>query len=436
MALARAWEEVPIRLLTVRETGLALGLGGLLAAASTIAPGKAAADVVIDWNVIAINATAAPPNAILQSRVLAIVHAAVYDAVRGVDKKGAAYAVDVTAPAGTSVDAAAAAAAHGALVRLLPMQRPMLDAALNASLARIADGQGKTDGISIGTLIAEKSVALRQADGADAKVTFTPKTGPGHYQPTPPHHLPAILAHWGNVMPFVVRDRSGLAFNGPPAIDSSGFARDFEEIKSVGARNSTTRTADQTAAAIFWTVQTAVPWHAAARAVSAAKRLSIGENARLFALLSMATADSQIIGFDDKYKRPSWRPITAIRAAAKLDIPGLEGDSGWEPLTITPPHPDYPSAHCIFSGAAEAVLRAFFGSDEANVSVTGPGPFGVTRTYRTFSAMTQEVVDARVWSGIHFRTADRDGAEVGRKIGEIVMRDFPNSPDGTARIAR
>jgi hypothetical protein len=388
---------------------------------------RARADAVTDWNVIAVNATAVPPNSILQSRVLAIVHAAVYDAVRAVDQKSAAYAVDLKAPAGTSVDAAVAAAAHGALNRLAPAQRAMLEAALNAALAKIPDGQGKTDGIRIGSQIAEKIVALRSTDGSDAKVAFTPKPGPGLYQLTPPGFMPAILPQWGGVTPFVLRSRSGLEFKGPPAITSTEFARDFDEVKSVGARNSTTRTADQTAAAIFWVVQTGVPWFAAARAQSTAKNLSTSDNARLFALLSMATADSQIVGFNEKYGRPHWRPVTAIRAAVELNIPTLKGDPNWEPLLVTPPQPDYPSAHCIFSGAAEAVLRGFFGSDDVNVSVAFPAPFGVIRTYRKFSEMTAEVENARVWGGIHFRSADKDGTEVGRNIGTIVMRDFAKS---------
>jgi PAP2 superfamily len=388
------------------------------------------ADMVTDWNVTAVNATAVPPNSILQSRVLAIVHGAIYDAVRAVDQKGAPYAVDLKAPAGTSVDAAVAAAAHAALVRLAPTQRPMLDAALTAALAKIPDSQGKSDGISLGAQIGEKFVALRASDNADARATFTPKSGAGHYQLTPPGApMPAILVHWGGVTPFVLRSRDGLEFKGPPAVTSAEFARDFDEIKSVGARNSTSRTTDQTAAAIFWTIQTGVPWYAAARAASATKKLSVAENARLFALLTMATADSQIVGFGEKYQRPHWRPITAIRAAADPNIPTLKGDANWEPLLVTPPQPDYPSAHAIFSGAAEAVLRAFFGSDQVNVTVTYPGPFGVTRRYRTFSEMTQEVVDARVWGGIHFRTADTHGADVGRKIGEIVMREFPKPAD-------
>jgi hypothetical protein len=395
---------------------------------------RAQADMVTEWNVIALNATAVPPNAILQSRALAIVHGAIYDAVCAVDRKSGAYAIDLEAPAGTLVDAAVAAAAHGALVRLAPAQRPMLDAAMNVSLSNIPDGQGKVAGIALGGQIAEKIVALRSNDGADAKVAFTPKAGAGFYQLTPPQSLPAILPQWGAVTLFVLRSRTGLDLKGAPAMTTAQFARDFEEVKSVGARNSTTRTADQTAAAIFWIVQTAVPWHAAARAASSAKGLSLPENARLFALLTMASADSQIIAFEEKYQRPHWRPITAIRAATDLSIPALKGDAGWEPLLATPPHPEYPSAHAIFSGAAEAVLRGFFGSDDINVSVTAPGPFGVTRTYRKFSALTEEVENARVWGGIHFRSADVDGTEIGRKIGEIVMREFPSSPRKTMQL--
>jgi len=139
----------------------------------------------------------------------------------------------------------------------------------------------------------------------------------------------------------------------------------------------------------------------------------------------MATADSQIVGFAEKYRRPHWRPITAIRAAANLDIPTLRGDANWEPLLVTPQHPEYPSAHAIYSGAAEAVLRAFFGSDAVNVTVTYPGPFGHSRSYGRFSEITEEVDNARVWGGIHFRSADTHGSELGRKIGTIVTRDFP-----------
>jgi hypothetical protein len=383
------------------------------------------ADIVTDWNVIALNATLVPPNSVLQSRTLAIVHAAIYDAATAVEPKTSPYAVGVKAPPGASLEAAISAAAHGTLVRLVPAQRPMLDAAFNASLAKVADGPAKTDGVALGAQVAEKTVALRGSDGFDAKAAaFTAKPGSGLYQLTP-QSGPAILMQWGDVKPFVLRSMEGLEFKGAPDFGSADFARDFEESKSLGARNSTTRTADQTAAAIFWVVQTAVPWHAAARAASAAKGLSIPANARLFALLALATADSQIVAMREKYSRPHWRPVTAILAAAGSNIAGLKGDANWEPLLVTPPHPDYPSAHAMFSGAAETVLKTFFASDAVDVSVAFPAPFGVTRSYKTFSAITEEVDNARVWGGIHFRAADRDGSDMGRKIGAIVNRDFP-----------
>ena len=388
----------------------------------SVLTGKTAlADAVTDWNVIALNATTVPPNSVLQSRTLAIVHAAIYDAVRCIDQSRRPYAVNLSAPPGASVNAAIAAAAHGVLLRLAPGQRPMLDEALNAALSTVAPGQAKTDGIELGSKVAERMVAIRASDGADAHIAFVPKSGPGYYQLT---SGPAILVQWGNVKPFVLPTMEGLEFKGTPAPGSAEFARDFDEVKSVGARNSTTRTADQTAAAIFWVAQTAVPWHAAARAASAAKGLSVAENATLFVLLSLATADSQIVVMREKYGRPHWRPITAIRAAAGLDIATLKGDRTWEPLLVTPPHPDYPSAHAMFSGAAESVLKAFIGRDDVNVSVTFPAPFGITRTFGAFSQITEEVENARVWGGIHFRSADRDGSESGRKIGTMVMREF------------
>jgi hypothetical protein len=398
----------------------------LLAALAAACATTARADVVTEWNVIAIGATAMPPNSILQTRTLAIVHAAIYDALRAVDRSGAAYAIDIALEGDTSIDAAVAAAAHATLVRLAPASKATLDAALGAALAKLGDTPARRNGANLGAQVGERVVALRGGDGADTKVAFDAKPGVAAWVPTPPLSLPGILPQWGAVTPFVLHDAGGIEWPGPPRPGSAGFARDYEESKSLGARHSSTRSADQTAAAIFWTVQTAVPWHAAARAVSAAKGLSISENARLFAVLSMATADSQIVAFAEKYRRPHWRPITAIRSGVAADAaPALPRDANWEPLIGTPPHPEYPSAHAIFSGAAEAVLRVWLGGDDIDLSVTYPQVFGITRSWRRLSQITDEVGDARVWGGIHFRSADRDGIDVGRRIGAIVVRDFP-----------
>jgi hypothetical protein len=208
------------------RTGITRRLAALALATVCLLPiARVRADVVTDWNVIALNATAVPPNSILQSRTLAIVHGAIYDAARAVDRKSGAYAIDIDAPAGTSVDAAVVAAAHGTLVRLAPAERQMLDAALNVSLSKIADGQGKTEGTALGQQIAEKLVALRSTDGAAAKVVFTAKPGVGLYQFTPPHSLPAILAQWGSVTPFVLRSSVGLDLKGAPALTDGRSVR-------------------------------------------------------------------------------------------------------------------------------------------------------------------------------------------------------------------
>jgi hypothetical protein len=294
---------------------------------TTVCALNAQADVVTDWNVIALNATAVPPNSILQSRTLAIVHGAIYDAARAVDRKSGAYAVDAEAPAGFSVEAAVAAAAHAGLVRLAPAERAMLDAALNSSLSKIPDGQGKTDGITLGRQIAEKIVALRRTDGADAKIAFTPEPGAGLYQLTPPQLLPAILPQWGAVAPFVLRNRVGLDFKGAPAITTAQFAREFEEVKSVGARNSTTRTADQTAAAFSDRADSSSLACGRSRRICS-QGLSLSDNARLFALLSMASADRRS-SRSGKNTKPALAADHRHPSRLDLNSPALNGNAGW-----------------------------------------------------------------------------------------------------------
>jgi hypothetical protein len=401
-------------------TRSALSTAALLCAMNA----PAHADAVSDWNAVAIEATAIPPNSILQSRVLAIVHAAIYDAARAVTPEAPSYAIDAQRAGTISIDAAVAGAAREVLTRLAPSQGATIETAYQAALGKLPEGAGKANGLALGKEVAEKLLAIRAADGFDAKVEVTLKEGRGLYQVTPPHGLRPILSGWGRVKPFLVQ-ADAVSTAAPPALTSPLFGADFEEVKELGARNSKTRTADQTAAAVFWTVQTAVPWFAAARAASAARPAPVLDNARVFAMLAVASADSQIACFKHKYEYMHWRPITAIRAAANKKMGQLVGDATWEPLLGTPPHPEYPSAHACFSGAAEAVLRGALKTDSVLVSVTHPPVFGVTRTYASFSAIAKEVNDARVWGGIHFRTADIQGYELGKSVGEAVLKDFP-----------
>jgi hypothetical protein len=394
----------------------------LVALAGTGAP--TLADVIMDWNETAIQVTATPPNALLQARVLATAHLAMLEALNAVGGAAKMYAVEVKSPKGASKEAAVAAAAHGVLARMTRGQQESLDTALAASLAGVPAGQGKTDGISVGTEVAEKLCALRRSDGADARTPFTPSKGAGRWLPTPPQNAAAVLPHWGAVKPFLLESATQFAVKGPPPIGSDAYARDLAEVKNIGARRSTVRTADQTAAAIFWTIQTPVPWNAAARAASRARGNTLVENARLFAALNAACSDAHVAGFEIKYRLQHWRPVTAIRAAAESGT----ADESWEPLLATPAHPEYPSTHAACSGAAEAVLKGFFGRDEVAVSVLHPPVFGVTRTFASFSQIAQEVDDARVWGGIHFRTADADGRDLGRRIGEYALKALAAPP--------
>jgi hypothetical protein len=249
-------------------------------------------------------------------------------------------------------------------------------------------------------------LARRTGDGSDARIAAVGGTRRDRWVPTPPGNLPPILTQWGGVTPFLVPNVAQLPIKDPPGLSTPEFAREFDEVKRLGARHSATRTADQTAAAIFWTVQTLVPWNAAARA-----------------------AALQIAEFAIKYRLPRWRPVTAIRNAAVLNDARFPADPSWEPLLGTPPQPDDPSAHATCSGAAEAVLVAAFG-DRVDVSVMHPPVFGVTRTYRSFSQIADEVDDARVWGGIHFRTADVAGRDLGRRIGELALKSFPSARRG------
>lgn len=370
----------------------------------------AQADIIADWNQIAVAAITAPPP--VQARALAMVHAGIFDAVNSVERRYKPYAVDLRAPSGASAEAAAAA--HGILVRLNPAQQPAIDAALAASLTKIPNSTGKSDGVALGREVAEKLFALRSGDGANAKADYAfAAAGPGVYQPTPPMNSPPVLPQWRYVKPFLLLSATQLKMAGPPAPDSAAFAKDFAEMKRLGGKAGSERSSEETAIAIHWAGSEVPPFNAVARAAATAHKLTRVENARLFALLNMAIADSLVVAFDGKYRFNSWRPITAIRnPPAKL-----VADPHWEPLLVTPPFQEYPCAHCATAGAAVAVLQAVLGGDAIDAFYVYP-PLGVMRHWKSLAALRKEVGDARVWGGIHFRTAVKDGTAIGRMVAE------------------
>jgi PAP2 superfamily len=396
----------------------------LCAVLATGAP-LAQADVVTDWNAAGLRATnyLAGFNGFQQARIMAFTHAAIFDTVNAIDRRYAPYAVDLKAPVGASIDAAVAAAAHTVLVKLAPGQKGALDAALAATLAKVPKGSAKADGLALGTEVAERFLASRANDGHDKAVEVnTPAPTTGVWQQTPGFGAP-IFTNWIHVRPMALKTLTQFDGGGPYKLDDRKWVQDYNEIKSVGARNSTTRTADQTAAAIYWTVQTMTPWNVAAQAASKAKNLNVTENARLFALLNIAAHDTQVVGNEQKYRYNFWRPYTATRFESGPGNPALASDPNWEPLCNTPGNPEYPSGHAITSGAAERVLRAFFNDDRVNVSNTHIPGVGVTRSWTSFSHMLEEVTNARVWAGIHFRTSVQYGAATGAKVGDYVMKN-------------
>jgi hypothetical protein len=394
----------------------------VVAAAVLVFTLAASADIVTKWNERALACVAqANEEPQVAARTMAIVHTAIFDAVNSIEARYSPYKVRVTTAPGSSPEAAAVAAAHAALVALYPDQRTALDADYSASLAKIADGSGKDGGIAVGEKAAAGILALRASDGASAPNTYRPVTSPGVYVPAT---LP-LATRWANVTPWVVERSSEFRPAPPPALTSELWARDYNEIKDLGRKKTTLRTPQQTETALFWTIIGPRSWDPIVRQLAAAPGRSLIQNARLFALVEMAAADAYISVFDAKYTFNFWRPITAIRNG---DTDGNDATAripDWEPLVDTPPHPEYPCAHCITSAAVGAVLESEFGTGPvSNLSMTSPTTPGAAHKWTTIRDYTNEVSEARIYGGLHFRNSTVVGQEMGRKIGELAVQRY------------
>jgi PAP2 superfamily len=380
------------------------------------------ADVVMDWNEKALaSTTVAKQPTTVATRTMAIVHTAMFDAMNTIEARYSPYQVKVSAPAGSAVDAAGVAAAYTALRTLFPDQTTALDTAYQASLAHIAEGPGKASGVAVGEQVATAILAHRAADGIDAPNIYRPSTAPGVYIPTT---LP-VASSWGQVTPWVLERGAQFRPEGPPPLTSQEWARDYNETKDLGGKKSTRRTAEQTDIGRFWTVTGPPSWNPVVRQLAAAPGRTAIQNARLFALVAMATADAYIAVFDAKYTFNFWRPVTAIRNG---DLDGNDATSrepGWEPLVDTPLHPEYPCAHCITSGAVAAVLEAEFGAGSLPAfTLTSPTTPGVIRTWTRIQEYIHEVAMARIYGGMHYRTSNMVGQAMGRKIGDVAVKNY------------
>jgi hypothetical protein len=382
------------------------------------------ADVVTDWNQIAMATQSAVPGAFRTppaARALAMVHLAIFDSVNAIDRRFTPYAVEALADPAASPEAAAVAAAHAVLVNLYPSRQADLDLAYTTSLGSIADGSAKTEGISVGESVAAVILALRSADGSAVTLPYTLPPGPGIYQPDPA----ALFVAWGNVTPFALKSGSQFRSEGPPALSSAEYAIDYNEVRNIGALNSATRTPDQTEAALFWMPNIQIIFNNIARIAAADRQNSLFDNARLFALLNLAGADTAIAAMDTKYTYTFWRPREAIHAG---DIDGNDqtiADPTWTPLAYIGTHPDYNSQHSAYGGAAASVLASFFGSDDFSFTITTTAaPGGVFRSYASFSEAAIENMNSRVWLGVHFPTACRHGLNQGKQTANYVVHHF------------
>jgi hypothetical protein len=347
---------------------------------------------------------------------------AVFEAVNSIVGDYEPYDAAVAAPAGASTNAAAIAAAHRALSSLIPQAAAQLDVARDQSLATVADGPAKTAGVAVGLAAADAILALRANDGVDAPVYYTPGTQPGQYRPTPPDFTPAFRPGLGQVATFVIRDVQQFRSAPPPGLHSKRYARDLDEVKRVGEAGSTERPPDRTQVARFYEVADGDSiYYPAARQVIATRTRTLSENARLFALLSMAMWDSAIACFETKYHFNLWRPVTAIREAQTDGNPSTEPDADWTPAVFTPPFPSYPSGHATFGAAARVVLEHEFGADGHVITLTHPALPDIVLRYTAFKRITDDIDDARVYGGVHYRFDQQAGAAQGERVGAYVL---------------
>jgi membrane-associated phospholipid phosphatase len=419
--------------MSLRAAALTLLAAGSLAVAGTVAradaPTSAAADPfnqVIQWNRVLLgilNTPGAQPATVHATRSLAILHAAIYDAVDSIERTSAPYLVSIKAPRRASPDAAAAAAGYMVLANLYPSQQEPVAAQFASSLAQVPNGYHKYEGVRVGEAVANALLALRSDDGSGLpQPAFTAGAQPGDYQPTPPAFAQPVFTQWPSVRPFALRSASQFRPAPPPAVTSSAYTAAFQEVKSLGAINSTTRTADQTQIAQFWNPPIWIAWNNIAETAALAHHDTLMQDARLFALLNLSFADSTIAFYDGKYAYHLWRPVTAIHAADTDGNPATAGDPNWTPVSPTAQDPSYPGAHAVISSAAAGVLASFFSGDSFQFSAQSTALPGIERSFTSFSAAANEAALSRIYAGQHFRTDQVAGEKLGGQVAAYVLQ--------------
>jgi hypothetical protein len=404
-----------------RSVGVAT-IGAWLAVA---AAAPACANVITDWDEKAIAAVAplvsvpSPYTPYAAYRMMGIVHAAMFDSVNSIERHHRPYLVQLPADRATSKEAAAAAAAVAVLATIDAKTAGEMKLALASYLVSIPDGEAKSEGVKLGAAVAAKVLEARANDRSDAPDDYRPRTTPGVYVPTPIMRGPM----WPSVKPFAMATPSQFRPDPPISLDSKEWATDFNEIKDYGGQKSAKRTAQQTETARFWLVTGPVAYHPFLRQLVTAKQMSVVESARFMALAGIAINDALIAVMDAKYHYNFWRPVTAIRNGDIDGNPATDRETTWQPIADTPMHPEYPCAHCIVSGSVAGVVKAALGTvDIPEIAMTSPTAPEVIHRWTNMTAFTDEVANARIWAGFHYRVSTRVGTEMGLNIGEYVVK--------------
>jgi len=397
------------------------------------APQTPQTNEVTNWNAIAQSTVLAqPPNASAPPAFvvfMAMTQGAVYGAVNAIDRRHRPYLV-LRRVKRASKEAAVATAAFRVLDSLFPAQHETLQAQYDSSLAAIPEGELKQAGIRVGNAAADAMLAEGH-DGRLGPIPPLPPDGPGYWEPLLVGGVPQLdPSPWvANARPFLVRSSSQFRTDGPNALTSAAYTEDFNEVKELGGLDSTTRTPEQTHVATFWQSNAAATWNGVARrlAEDPSRALDVSDSALLFAMLDLSAADASINCWNDKYYWGFWRPIAAIREADTDDNPATEADADWTPL-FTPPYPEHPSGHLCQSSSSLHALQAFFGTDEVTFYATSVRFPGEQRYFDRFSDAISELIEARIWAGLHFRTADVQGAVLGEKVARYTRLHWFQPP--------
>ena len=376
------------------------------------------ANVITDWDETGVTIVAGI-SPYTGQRLMTMMHIAMFDAVNSIERRYRPYLVQLPAAPGTSKEAAAVAGAILATIDAKSAEK--IKTLVTSYLASIPDDARKADAIALGQAVAARVLEARDHDGADAPDAYRPRTTAGVYVPT----TITAASMWPGMKPFALAKASQFRPAPPISLKSDEWATNYNEMKEYGKNASVKRSPQQTETARFWLMVGPPAYHPIARQLVQTKQMSVVDSARFMTLVAIALNDALIAVYDVKYHYNFWRPITAIRNGDIDENPATERDATWQPIGVTPLHPEYPCAHCISSGAVVAVVEALLGTaDIPEVAMSSATAPGVTHRWTNTAALAEEVANARVWAGFHYRFSTRVGSEMGRRVGEHVVRSI------------